>query len=157
MRRIVVSSSLGVVLALTAVVFVETAKSEPQSRAKAAKIVASTAAGYGNADSITEEELKIYLHFLASDQLEGRNLPFPRVRHRRPLHRQPPGGVGVQAGRQHYEYEWSAPAVPDANRAHQQASRTCGKQSLAYCARSRRAGRAWRWGWRAWRGRRRYA
>ena len=75
MRRIVFSSSLGVVLAFAALVFVENVKSEPQSRVKAAKIVASTAAGYGNADSITEEELKIYLHFLASDELEGRNLP----------------------------------------------------------------------------------
>jgi len=30
---------------------------------------------HGNADAITEDELKIYLYFLASDQLEGRNLP----------------------------------------------------------------------------------
>ena len=30
---------------------------------------------YGNSDSITEEEMKIYDYFLASDQLEGRNLP----------------------------------------------------------------------------------
>src|SRR6185437_17155170 len=30
---------------------------------------------YGNADSITENEMKIYDYFLASDQLEGRNLP----------------------------------------------------------------------------------
>ncbi|HKD50637.1 MAG TPA: M28 family peptidase [Candidatus Acidoferrum sp.] len=30
---------------------------------------------YGNADSISEAELKIYDYFLASDQLEGRNLP----------------------------------------------------------------------------------
>src|SRR5207249_3421576 len=30
---------------------------------------------YGNMDSISEEEMKIYLYFLASDQLEGRNLP----------------------------------------------------------------------------------
>src|SRR6266699_1345490 len=30
---------------------------------------------YGNADSISQEELKIYLYFLASDQLEGRSLP----------------------------------------------------------------------------------
>ena len=30
---------------------------------------------YGNVDSISEEEMKIYLYFLASDQLEGRNLP----------------------------------------------------------------------------------
>jgi len=30
---------------------------------------------YGNADSINEQELKIYDYFLASDQLEGRNFP----------------------------------------------------------------------------------
>ncbi len=30
---------------------------------------------YGNADAITQEELKNYLYFIASDQLEGRNLP----------------------------------------------------------------------------------
>jgi Zn-dependent M28 family amino/carboxypeptidase len=33
------------------------------------------ASAFGNADSISEEELKIHLYFLASDQLEGRNLP----------------------------------------------------------------------------------
>jgi Peptidase family M28 len=30
---------------------------------------------YGNADAISEDELKIYDYFLASDQLEGRNFP----------------------------------------------------------------------------------
>ena len=40
-----------------------------------AKVEAGGAAGYGNAQSISENELKIYLYFLASDQLEGRNLP----------------------------------------------------------------------------------
>ncbi len=30
---------------------------------------------YGNADAIAEDELKAYLYFLASDQLEGRNYP----------------------------------------------------------------------------------
>ena len=40
--------------------------------AEAAK---KTAARYGNADAITEEEMKIYDYFLASDQLEGRNFP----------------------------------------------------------------------------------
>lgn len=30
---------------------------------------------YGNADAITQDELKVYDYFLASDQLEGRNLP----------------------------------------------------------------------------------
>jgi Zn-dependent M28 family amino/carboxypeptidase len=31
--------------------------------------------GYGNADAITADEMSTYLHFLASDQLEGRNVP----------------------------------------------------------------------------------
>src|SRR6202051_1270340 len=42
---------------------------------KAGKDAASETARYGNADSISRDELKIYLYFLASDQLEGRNLP----------------------------------------------------------------------------------
>src|SRR5579862_1868867 len=33
------------------------------------------AKAYGNADAISQDELKIYDYFLASDQLEGRNLP----------------------------------------------------------------------------------
>jgi Zn-dependent M28 family amino/carboxypeptidase len=36
---------------------------------------APEAAPFGNADAISQEELRIYLYFLASDQLEGRNLP----------------------------------------------------------------------------------
>src|SRR5580658_4619 len=39
------------------------------------KTPAPVVATYGNSDSITEYEMKIYLYFLASDQLEGRNLP----------------------------------------------------------------------------------
>jgi Zn-dependent M28 family amino/carboxypeptidase len=35
----------------------------------------SSGGGYGNASSITADELSTYLHFLASDQLEGRNTP----------------------------------------------------------------------------------
>ncbi len=42
---------------------------------KPSKTAASETPHYGNADSITQDELKIYLYFLASDQLEGRNLP----------------------------------------------------------------------------------
>ena len=75
MRKIVVSVSVGLILALTAIAVVQNAKSEPQSRAKAAKVAVGASDGHGNADSITEEELKIHLDFLASDQLEGRNLP----------------------------------------------------------------------------------
>ena len=43
-------------------------------KSKAAK-PAPPMAPHGNADAITQDELKIYLYFLASDQLEGRNLP----------------------------------------------------------------------------------
>jgi len=39
------------------------------------KTAAPAAPAYGNSDSITEYEMKIYDYFLASDQLEGRNLP----------------------------------------------------------------------------------
>jgi Zn-dependent M28 family amino/carboxypeptidase len=42
---------------------------------KGAKASTPDATHYGNADSISQEELKIYLYFLASDQLEGRNFP----------------------------------------------------------------------------------
>jgi Zn-dependent M28 family amino/carboxypeptidase len=47
-----------------------------QSKNKAAaKITAAAVPAFGNADAITQEELKIYLYLLASDPLEGRNLP----------------------------------------------------------------------------------
>src|SRR5215467_7572455 len=36
---------------------------------------AKSSKAYGNADAITQDELKVYDYFLASDQLEGRNLP----------------------------------------------------------------------------------
>src|SRR5690242_18248499 len=47
----------------------------PQSKKAAPKASAAAPASFGNAEAISEEELKIYLYFLASDQLEGRNLP----------------------------------------------------------------------------------
>jgi len=71
MRRIFVSSTLLAVLSLTVLVSVRAGHS--QSKAKTAKAAAPVS--YGNVDSISEEEMKIYLYFLASDQLEGRNLP----------------------------------------------------------------------------------
>src|ERR1700684_3209040 len=75
MRRILISSSLLAALSFTVFMTVQMASSAPQSKAKAAKVVATAAAGYGNSDAITEEEMKIYDYFLASDQLEGRNVP----------------------------------------------------------------------------------
>ena len=49
-----------------------TDRARAQSR-KAAKT--APAPTYGNADAITENELKVYDYFLASDQLEGRYFP----------------------------------------------------------------------------------
>jgi Zn-dependent M28 family amino/carboxypeptidase len=72
MRRIVLSSSLFAVLCVS--LFVTARSANSQAKPKLAKSEPA-AASYGNADSITENELKIYLYFLASDQLEGRNLP----------------------------------------------------------------------------------
>src|SRR6185295_11138036 len=46
-----------------------------QNKSKAASKASAAAPVYGNVESISEEEMKIYLYFLASDQLEGRNLP----------------------------------------------------------------------------------
>jgi len=43
----------------------------PQKKSRATKAATS----FGNADAITQDELKDYDYFLASDQLEGRNLP----------------------------------------------------------------------------------
>jgi Zn-dependent M28 family amino/carboxypeptidase len=46
-----------------------------QNKPKMTKVKAAPAATFGNTDSITEYEMKVYDYFLASDQLEGRNLP----------------------------------------------------------------------------------
>src|SRR5713101_9679593 len=73
MRRIIVSTSL--VCSLAVFVSVRIANSAPPSKPAAAKDKTSAPAGYGNSDSMTEEEMKVYDYFLASDQLEGRNLP----------------------------------------------------------------------------------
>src|ERR1035438_6568408 len=73
MRRMFVSSTLLAVLSLTVLVSVPPVHS--QSKPKAGKAIAAAPGSYGNVDSIGEEEMKIYLYFLASDQLEGRNLP----------------------------------------------------------------------------------
>ena len=49
------------------------ASAQPAAKSKPFKTAAPI--GYGNAEAITQEELKVYLYFLASDQLEGRNFP----------------------------------------------------------------------------------
>ncbi|MGH9736564.1 MAG: M28 family peptidase [Candidatus Acidiferrales bacterium] len=72
MRRIAMTLSAPVILLIFALIAV--AANAPRKAASAASKTRVTAK-YGNADSINQEELKIYDYFLASDQLEGRNLP----------------------------------------------------------------------------------
>src|SRR5947207_939697 len=74
MRRIFVSSTLLAVLSLAILVSVQPGHSQAKPKA-AAKNSAAAPPSFGNVDTISEEEMKIYLYFLASDQLEGRNLP----------------------------------------------------------------------------------
>jgi hypothetical protein len=71
MRRIAMSLSAAAIFLVFA--FIAVAAKVPRKNGPSKKT--RIAEKYGNADSITEEELKIYDYFLASDQLEGRNLP----------------------------------------------------------------------------------
>ena len=74
MRRMFLSSTLLAALSLTVLVSVRAVHSQSKPKL-AAKAAVGAPVAYGNVDSISEEEMKIYLYFLASDQLEGRNLP----------------------------------------------------------------------------------
>jgi Zn-dependent M28 family amino/carboxypeptidase len=69
MRRITGTTSL--LIGLLALVMWTSVAAQ---QAKSPYIKASGKA-YGNADAITQDELKTYEYFLSSDQLEGRNLP----------------------------------------------------------------------------------
>ncbi len=73
MRRFIVSTTAVAVLALAA--FSTKGADNTKPRGKAAKTVVAAASSFGNADAISEQELKIYDYFIASDQLEGRNFP----------------------------------------------------------------------------------
>ncbi|HLW77520.1 MAG TPA: hypothetical protein VKS01_11050, partial [Bryobacteraceae bacterium] len=79
MHRFILSATILTAATLVVFVAVPSAQSAPQSKSKTAKVSAkpSTPAppAYGNADAISEHELETYLYFIASDQLEGRNLP----------------------------------------------------------------------------------
>ena len=67
MRKIIVTCAATVLLAAGVL-------SHAQTKGKAAPKM-SPAPTYGNTDAISEDELKVYDFFLASDQLEGRNFP----------------------------------------------------------------------------------
>jgi hypothetical protein len=72
MRRIIVTCAAAAALTYLLLSTAGTDRAHAQSK-KAAK--AAPAPTYGNADAITENELKVYDYFLASDQLEGRYFP----------------------------------------------------------------------------------
>ena len=72
MRRVIGSVALLSVM-LLALAWIEAAPQQP--KAKNNKKSAATTAGYGNADAITADELKVCEYFLASDELEGRYQP----------------------------------------------------------------------------------
>ncbi len=77
MRRIAANRLLLAILPLAVFVSVRAA-SPPDVKGAKPKANAKTATAhltYGNAEAISANELKIYDYFLASDQLEGRNLP----------------------------------------------------------------------------------
>jgi hypothetical protein len=74
MRRILVSAGAAA-LAATVLFSLAPDRAAAQSKAKAAKGAPPAASAHGNSDAISEDELKVYDYFLASDTLEGRNFP----------------------------------------------------------------------------------
>ncbi len=75
MRRILITCTVAGALAFT-LVSLRPNRAAAQSKSKtAAATKAAAPPTYGNADAISEDTLRNYLYFLASDQLEGRNFP----------------------------------------------------------------------------------
>src|SRR5262245_55338861 len=77
MRHLSNSLAATVALGLAVLMYLGTdrATAQPSAMPKATKAPVPGPMGFGNADALTQEELKIYLYYLASDQLEGRNFP----------------------------------------------------------------------------------
>lgn len=72
MRRIIVTCAAAAGLSL--MLLSQMGAQQPKSKsAKSSKTAAVS--GFGNADAISQDELRIYDYYLASDQLEGRNFP----------------------------------------------------------------------------------
>ena len=72
MRQIIATCALAGGIACALLFTLGPDQARAQSKAKAVK---AAVPNFGNADAITEDELKVYSYFLASDQLEGRNFP----------------------------------------------------------------------------------
>jgi len=72
MRRTIATTTLVCALLFT-LAWSEAAPQQPKARN--ARAAAARTAVYGNSDAITQDELKLYTYFMASDQMEGRNSP----------------------------------------------------------------------------------
>lgn len=72
MHRYFVRTAVAAGLTLAALTAFGAAKPADKGKAKTDKPATPS---LGNADAITQDELKVYLYFLASDQMEGRNFP----------------------------------------------------------------------------------
>ncbi len=75
MRRIVITCTAAAALSCAAVYIAGSSRALAQSKSKAPAAKIAVPPTYGNSDAITEDELKVYDYFLASDELEGRNFP----------------------------------------------------------------------------------
>ena len=75
MRRISLTLSATLLCSLAWITYSGAGRASAQTPAKSKTSKPAAPATYGNADAITQEELKVYLYFIASDQMEGRNFP----------------------------------------------------------------------------------
>ncbi|MGA3096170.1 MAG: M28 family peptidase [Bryobacteraceae bacterium] len=76
MRRIFAGCAMAAVFLFAVLSATGSDQAAAPAKGKAAKADKTAAPpAYGNADAISQEELKAYEYFLASDQLEGRNIP----------------------------------------------------------------------------------
>ncbi len=72
MRRILISAG---VAAVAASVWFSAAPSRAAAQSKGRAAKSAPPPAYGNSEAISQDELKVYDYFLASDTLEGRNFP----------------------------------------------------------------------------------
>ena len=72
MRRILAAGFSALALLVFASLQISTLAEQPKSKSTKGK---PHAMSFGNSEAISEEDMRIYEYFLASDQLEGRNLP----------------------------------------------------------------------------------
>ena len=101
---------------------------------------------FGNADAITQDELKTYEYFLSADALAGPQPAVACVRHGGALHRQPHEGMGPRARRHGHAGRRPASAVPDSVRTREHPDRRAQHEAVGHASAVGRPRRAWRRG-----------